>query len=175
MENQDRIEIEPKNAQPKGFQAVIFVMIILLGISSFFFGGFLLVILGILGLFVIPNKIRRDQPISYVLTTNKLYFYTYGKKEGWSIPWEDIEGISIISSHWSAPKSIGIKLKKYTNYQESLNRSTTGNLLKPLNKIFTNTTVMRIGRMKFKCDILIPYQQIDRPAKDFAYLLYSYL
>jgi hypothetical protein len=168
MEIPERLEIRPKNARSKGFKAVVWIMMIIIGIFSFPIGGFIFVLPSIMFLTVVQNKII-EYPITFVLTQNKLS-YMHGRKEEWSIPWEDINSVYLITLHWSALKNIGIKLNKVENFQKSA-RSSSNNFI---SKIFTNTTIMRISRIISKYDIVIPYQKIDRSAIEFAELINSY-
>ncbi len=169
MEIPERLEIRPKNTRSKGFQAIVWIMMIIIGIFSFPIGGFIFVLPSIIFLTVVPNKITIEYPITFVLTHNKLSCM-HGRKQEWSIPWEDINSVYLITLHSSALKNIGIKLNKVENFQKSA-RSSSNNFI---SKIFTNTTIMRISRIISKYDIVIPYQKIDRSAIEFAELINSY-
>ena len=66
--------------------------------------------------------------------------------------------------HWSAPKSLVLVLNKELKFESS----------------FSNKKKTFVGRLfqrftKPKNNVVIPYQFIDRPTKDFADLLLSYM
>lgn len=173
--NRQKITIVPTNLKPKGFQAVCLWFMLILGIPSFFVGGFVLVILGIFTLFVLPNKAKNNYPMSFVLDEERLYGYSWGEKQIWSIPWEDIEALYIVSLHWASPKGIGLRLKRYEAYQETFLQSQSGTFRKLYSKLFMNRHSLRLARMKFKCEIMLPHNLLDRSAQDFSRLLYTYM
>lgn len=98
------IEIKPENITPKGLLKFIYYFMIALGLPTFFFGGFIFVIIGVWALFIQPKNVKNNYPISYRLTPNEFTTYGCGGQIAWSIPWSDIESLYIVSQHWAVPK-----------------------------------------------------------------------
>ncbi|MEA5621257.1 hypothetical protein VB711_25980 [Cronbergia sp. UHCC 0137] len=178
----DKIEIRPENSTPKGFIKFCYYFLIGLGLFSLVAGiGFIFIIFGVWALFINPKNVEKNYPISYTLTTQELIAHRSGGGVFWSIPWSDIESIYIISFHWASPKSLGLKLKEYSNFLESIERSKLNSSnsfseklrLLSFNKIFLNKYSRALSGGK--SDVMIPYQGFDRSAQDFANLLQVYM
>jgi hypothetical protein len=116
-------------------------------------------------------------PISCVLDDEKLYTYNLKTgKEVWSVPWGDIESIYFVSTHWAAPKNIGLRLNNYDNFRASIERNSRSSALaQSFARLNTNKVARILGRMIAKCDAIILYPALDRPSKAFSELLFSYM
>ncbi|HHP7230517.1 MAG TPA: hypothetical protein ACFCUY_06625 [Xenococcaceae cyanobacterium] len=164
MNTETILEIKPKNSRPQGGQKILWYFMLGLGLISFPFGGFILFAFGVYVLFINPKKVQRDYPISYKLTNDELIAYDKNSQVAWRIPWQDIDSIYSFSNHWSVPKSLALVLKRRLRLDKSYEQKYSnmfgkilGNLIKPKN------------------DVMIPYQLMDRSAKDFADLLFLYI
>lgn len=182
MNNIDKIEIRPENSTPKGFIKFGYYFLIGLGLLTLVAGiGIIFIIVGVWALFIQPKNVEKNYPISYTLTTQEFIAHRSGGGVFWSIPWSDIESIYIISFHWASPKSLGLKLKEYSNFLESIERSKLNSSnsfseklrLLFFNKIFLNKYARALSGGK--SDVMIPYQGFDRSAQDFANLLQVYM
>jgi hypothetical protein len=178
MNNIDKIEIRPENSTPKGFIKFAYYSLIGFGLLTLIGGiGLIFIIFGVWALFINPKNVEKNYPVSYTLTTQEFIAHRSGGGIFWSIPWSDIESIYIVSFHWAAPKSLGLKLKEYSNFHESIERSklngsnSFSEKFKLLfsSKIFVNKYARALSGGK--SDIMIPYQGFDRSAQDFADLL----
>jgi hypothetical protein len=169
------IEIKPTNVTPKGFWKFVFYFMIFIGTPSFIFGGFIFFFIGIWALFIFPKNVKKNYTASYILTEHELTAYGSGGQVKWKITWSDIESLYIITYRWYMPKSLGIRLNNLSNFQESINQSQPKGFLEKFAKMTNNKNLVRLARLISKYDIMIPYQFMDRPAIDFAQLLYVYM
>lgn len=184
MNNTTILEIKPKNAKPKGFSMFLWYFFIVLGLPSFFVGGFILVIIGVMVLFILPKHIQKKYPVSYVLTQDCLICNYQGvlgdiEGEGLKISWDNIESLYLISFHWAAPKQLGIRLRDFEGFRQFMLQHKVSGFRKIFwafnNLFYANKHIATLGRRKAKCDIMIPYLSIDRSAEDFAQLLYLHM
>ncbi len=169
------IEIQPTNVSPKGFLKFIYCLMIILGLPTFIFGGFILVIIGVWALFIQPKKVKKNYTVSYLLTENNLTAYKSGGRVAWSIPWSDIKSLYIITHRWYMPKSLGIKLNNLSSFLESINQSKPSGFWEKFIKMTNNKSLLQLSRLVAKYDIIIYFMWIDRSAEDFAQLLYTYM
>lgn len=178
MNNIDKIEIKPENSTPKGFIKFGYYFLIGLGLLTLLGGiGIIFIIVGVWALFIYPKNVEKNYAISYTLTTQEFIAHRSGGGVFWSIPWSDIESIYIVSFHWASPKSLGLRLKEYSNFQASIERSKLNSSnsfsdklkLLSFNKIFINKYSRALSGAK--SDVMLPYQSFDRSAQDFANLL----
>lgn len=177
------ITIKPENVTPKGFQKFIIYCLLGFGLLTLIFGiGLIFIGLSVWILFIHPKNFKKNYPISYTLTNNEFIAHRSGGGIFWSIPWSDIDSIYTISSHWAFPASLGLKLKEYSNFQSSIERSKSSKnsfsfseklALLSFNKIFMNKYARALSGGK--SDIMIHYQAFDRPAAAFGNLLNTYI
>ena len=170
--------VNPTNSIPKGFGAVLMWGMLGLSIALIPFGiGLLIIWAPIVSLFVIPRKYKKDMPVSCVLDREKICVYNIrSRKKSWAVNWEDIDSIYLISTHWSTPKNIGLRLNSYDSLRASVEEnSQPGTLSGTLNRFFSNKAGLMLSRMVTKCETMIYYQALDRPPQAFAELLHSYM
>ena len=173
---ENALVIKPKNAQPKGF--MLFFMWAFLGICivTLPFGGIFLIWAPILALFVRPRKYKARKPKSIVFYEDRLQTYTWDNKESWSVPWEGINKVYLISHHWAFPKSIGLRLRRHDRWQASLEKSRQrrGGFWDKLHAFNTSKASVMLSRMIVKNEAVLANEHFDRPAKEFAELIFSY-
>jgi len=173
---ENALVIKPKNAQPKGF--MLFFMWAFLGLCvvTFPFGGILLIWAPILALFVAPRKYKARMPKSMVLYEDRLQTYTWDNKESWSVPWEDIDKVYLISTHWAFPKNIGLRLRRHDRWRASIEKSRQrrGGFWDKLHAFNTSKSSLMLSRMLGASEAVIMNDHFDRPAKEFAELIFSY-
>ncbi len=93
-----------------------------------------------------------------------------------NIPWNNIESLYTFSMHWAQPKQLGIRVKDFSSLRELIIKNKTGGFFGKVSKLFyINKHVANLSRWKFKIDILLSYQTMDRSAENFARLLHSYM
>jgi hypothetical protein len=179
MENtsENTLIINPTNSIPKGFSAFWLWLTLGISIVTLPFGGIFFVWIPVLFLFVIPHKYKKNMPISCLLDDKKICTYNLKTgKEVWSIPWEDIESIYFVSTHWAVPKNIGLRLNNYDNFRASIERNSLPTpLAQAFAKFSTNKVGMLLARMIVKCDAIILHHALDRSPKAFSELLFSYM
>jgi hypothetical protein len=169
------LEIKPTYAKPRGFLKLILYVFLIIGIPSFFVGGFILVILSVCSLFIVPKNIAKNYPISFSLTEQGLTAYEKHRQAVWTIPWCDIESLYLVSYNWAFPTSLALRLNNFSNYQESMKRNQAKRWRSKIIKFFSNSIIMRFSRLFCKADVELSYMYLDRPAKEFTQLLYTYM
>lgn len=176
--NENTLVIKPTNAKPKGF--LLYFSWAMLGFSiimiPFGLGVFLIWIpLGFL--FFSPRKFEKDMPVSMVLYEDRLQTYTWHGKESWSVPWEDIDSIYLISTHWAMPRNIGLRLRRHDRFRASVEKTQKGKseFQKELSKFGMSKVMIFFSRMMLKSEVGIANQHLDRSAPAFAELLHSYI
>ena len=177
MYTEIQLEIKPKNATPRGWQKFLWYFLICLGLPTFLFGGFVLVILGIAYLFFIPRKYQK-YPVTYVLTSDCLIckYPILAGIENWYISWDNIQSLYFVKINKFAPRQVGIRFKDFSGFREQMLNNTSGGVVGNFNKIFyKNKIVAKLGRSFTKFDVALPYHTMDRSAEDFVRLLSSYV
>ena len=178
MNETNIIEIKPENASPKGFLKFAYYFCLAFGLITFPFGGFFFFFLGVWALFINPKNVKKKYQVSYILSPDKFTAYRSGGRICWSIPWTDIDSIYTISYNWMIPKSLGLRLNNYQNLQESIeeNKSNYSNSIFNKFAFFSfNKNMLRLSKLLAKHEITLPYVTLDRPADDFAQLLFLYI
>lgn len=175
---ENALVIKPTNAKPKGFLLYFSWAMLALGIVTLPIGvGIIFLCISIPFLFVIPRKYEKNMPISMVLYEDRLQTYTWHGKESWSVPWEDIDKIYLISHHWAMPRNLGLRLRRHDRFRASIERTQkdAGAFQRKMSKIGTSKAMLLLSRMLVKSEAGIANQCLDRPAPAFAELLQSYM
>jgi hypothetical protein len=176
--NENVLVIKPTNAKPQGFMLYFAWAMLGLSIATIpVFVGLFLIWIPILFLFFVPRKYERDMPMSMVLYEDRLQTYTWHGKESWSVPWEDIDKIYLISTHWAMPRNIGLRLHRHDRFRASVEQAQKEKsaFQQKISRFGTSKAMIFFSRMLIKSEVGITNQCLDRPAPAFAELLYSYM